>query len=119
MIRTMSLSLAIFGCCLYPISAQEAADAVSPEAQTSVSVFDGLSGAVQTALDAKTAGRPVVANDAHAPDPKVVGARSPACAWVACAMARAVPAVLLVSSPRVRSPVRPLAAWPPRCRDFS
>ncbi|MCA0942489.1 gamma-glutamyltransferase [Salipiger pacificus] len=46
-----------------PLMAQQAADAVAPEAATEVSAFDGLSDAARAALEAKAQGLPTEAQD--------------------------------------------------------
>ncbi|MBE9635223.1 gamma-glutamyltransferase [Salipiger mangrovisoli] len=46
-----------------PLMAQQAADAVAPEAATGPSAFDSLSQVAQAALDAKAQGRPTEAQD--------------------------------------------------------
>lgn len=63
MIRSFLSSLIFASFFHAPALAQQAADAVDPEAGSELSVFDTLSGAARAALDAKEAGRPAMAEN--------------------------------------------------------
>ena len=55
--------IALAALCATPLSAQQAADAIAPEAAGAGDSFAGLSDAARAALDAKAAGKPVTAQD--------------------------------------------------------
>ncbi len=61
MMRNLFLSVAFATITLTPLQAQQAADAVSPEAQTGLSAFNTLSEAAEAALASKAAGQPTTA----------------------------------------------------------
>jgi gamma-glutamyltranspeptidase/glutathione hydrolase len=63
MIRAFLSSVVISACFLTSSVAQQAADAVAPEAGSALSDFDTLSGAAQAALAAKEAGAPTTAEN--------------------------------------------------------
>ncbi|SMX25822.1 gamma-glutamyltransferase [Boseongicola aestuarii] len=63
MIRAFLSSVVISACFLTSSFAQQAADAVAPEAGSALSDFDTLSGAAQAALAAKEAGAPTTAEN--------------------------------------------------------
>lgn len=63
MIRTVFSSVVVSACFLTPVIAQQAADAVAPEAAGGLSVFDTLSASAQAALEAKQAGAPTNAEN--------------------------------------------------------
>ncbi|WP_411892062.1 gamma-glutamyltransferase [Yoonia sp. SDW83-1] len=63
MLRRFFTPCLFSACLLSPAFAQQAADAVAPEEATAQAGFENLSEAAQAALDAKTAGVPVSAED--------------------------------------------------------
>ena len=63
MIRALLWSTVLSSGVLAAAHAQQAADAVAPEAASTLSSFDSLSDAARAALDAKNAGQPTEAQD--------------------------------------------------------
>ena len=63
MLRDFFLSVVVSSSLLTPVFAQQAADAVAPEAESALSVFDKLSEAAQAALTQKETGNPTTAEN--------------------------------------------------------
>ena len=57
------LSLIALALCATPLAAQQAADAIAPEAAGAGDSFAGLSDAARASLATKAAGKPVIAQD--------------------------------------------------------